>query len=512
MDECLPLGSPDAATLAMLLEKEREQRRAGEQERARLQAGIVRQNARIEQLERELGAVRERLRLLETINAGLIEQNTLLRQQVAALTAGAGERPAPHEPEPWPSERTKAEGEQRPRKRRAGEHNHGRPRSSQIDERIEHAVDACPRCGTPLTGGWVHRRCQVIDLPAPQPARVTEHLVIRRQCTSCGRRVLPAVPGIAHGRVGRGRFGPRLVATIATMASVERLPIRQIRERLCREYGLRISHGGIIGVLRQVAEQGAPAYEAVQATIRGSPVVHADETGWREDGIPGFVWTISSAEACLFHRDASRAGTVIDTLLTDAFGGILVTDFYAAYDHLPGMKQRCWAHLWRDIAALEREYPADTELAAWVAGVRAIYTLACAPRPSTEEGATSQASHARAQRATQYEQQLLLLCPETMAADRPEATLAKRIRRYQDELFTFVRELGVPATNNAAERSLRSLVIARKISGGTRSPAGSTTRMTLASLAATARLRGTNPTDLFLTVLHDPAAALPHSL
>jgi hypothetical protein len=57
MDECLPLGSPDAATLAMLLEKEREQRRASEQDRARLQAAIARQNARIEQLERELGTV-----------------------------------------------------------------------------------------------------------------------------------------------------------------------------------------------------------------------------------------------------------------------------------------------------------------------------------------------------------------------------------------------------------------------------------------------------------------------
>src|SRR5579859_200321 len=99
MDERLPLGSPDAATLAMLLEKEREQRRASEQERARLRAGIARQNARIEQLEREVGALRERLHLLETINAGLIEQNALLRQQVAALTARADERPAPHEPE-----------------------------------------------------------------------------------------------------------------------------------------------------------------------------------------------------------------------------------------------------------------------------------------------------------------------------------------------------------------------------------------------------------------------------
>ena len=71
--------------------------------------------------------------------------------------------------------------------------------------------------------------------------------------------------------------------------------------------------------------------------------------------------------------------------------------------------------------------------------------------------------------------------------------MAKRLLRHQDELFQFVLLPGLPADNNLAERSLRPLVIMRKISGGTRSPAGSQTRLTLASLFATWRARQLNP-------------------
>jgi transposase len=202
---------------------------------------------------------------------------------------------------------------------------------------------------------------------------------------------------------------------------------------------------------------------------------------------------------------------VIDTLLTDDFGGVLVTDFYAAYDQLPGLKQRCWAHTWRDIDVLEHEFPEEAVLAAWVAGVRAICQLATGPRPIEEAGTSPQARRARAARARQYEQQHPLLCPQTLPADRPEATLAKRFRRYADELFTVVRELDVPPTKSAAERSLRPLVIARNVSGGTRSAAGSMVRMTLASLTAMAPLQGDNPTDVFLQLLTAPDVSPCHT-
>jgi Transposase IS66 family len=124
---------------------------------------------------------------------------------------------------------------------------------------------------------------------------------------------------------------------------------------------------------------------------------------------------------------------------------------------------------------------------------------------------TPEAARARNRQARGYEQELLALCPETIPEERPEATLAKRIRRYRAELFTFVRDPVVPPTNNDAERSIRPLVIGRKISGGTRSSAGSTTRMVLTSIAGTARLQGIKPEVAFLRVLRQQPGSPAHA-
>ncbi len=100
-----------------------------------------------------------------------------------------------------------------------------------------------------------------------------------------------------------------------------------------------------------------------------------------------------------------------------------------------------------------------------------------------------------------------------LAPTLPYATLANRLRTHLAELFTFVRDPAAAPTNNAAERSLRPLVIARKVSGGTRSATGSQTRMILYSLAATAKLRGLNPTAVFQQiVLAPPDAASPFTV
>jgi transposase len=510
MDERLPLGSMDAGTLRMLLEKERSRQLELEQEIRRLGAGLARQNERIIELERENRELRQLAASQQQVGRGLEEQNQLLRQRVAQVQAEiaqlrGGLPPAKPVPAAWPSERTKQDTPPKPRRKRDRQHNRGRKRMAEVDERIEHAVETCPGCGRHLAGGWVHQRIQVIELPPPARVWVREHVLIRRRCPRCRLRVLPPAPAAAAGRIGQCRFGPRLLAHIATLATVHRMPLRQIRAYLHDQYGLAVSQGGLVGLLRQVSTQGTDQYEALKEHARASPVVHADETGWREDGIPGFIWTLATPTTCLFHRDAHRSGAVIDDLLGTAFGGTLVTDFYAAYDHLPGLKQRCWAHLWRDIDALVHEHPTDEALGGWVAGVRAIYDLATGPRPAKEEGRLPKAERARGRRARRYEQQLLALCPEDLAADRPEATLCKRIRRYLPELFTFVRDPAVPHTNNQAERVLRPLVTARKIAGGTRSSAGSTTRMVLASIAATSRLRGIDPAATFTHLLLDPS-------
>ena len=93
-----------------------------------------------------------------------------------------------------------------------------------------------------------------------------------------------------------------------------------------------------------------------------------------------------------------------------------------------------------------------------------------------------------------YERELQALCQpyeqDPMAA---QGVLCRRILAHLPELFVFVADPRVPSDNNAAERSLRHLVTCRKISGGTRSAAGTSTKMTLASLFGTWRAQGLNP-------------------
>ncbi|MGI8826622.1 MAG: IS66 family transposase [Chloroflexota bacterium] len=177
----------------------------------------------------------------------------------------------------------------------------------------------------------------------------------------------------------------------------------------------------------------------------------------------------------------------------------------AEFNHFLGAKQRCWAHLVRELKALRDEHVADTtETGAWAEGILSIYAQASRARPPPEEGCTPQAIRAREERARQCEALILLLCPSVLDPRLPYATLAKRLRTHLPELFTFVREPLVDATNNAAERSLRPLVIARKVSGGTRSATGSTTRMILYSICATARIQGTDPTAICQQLLLAP--------
>ena len=73
--------------------------------------------------------------------------------------------------------------------------------------------------------------------------------------------------------------------------------------------------------------------------MRASPVVCADETGWRQAGRNGYVWTVSTPDAVLFEH-GRRTKAMVDQVLDDTFSGVLVSDFYAAYHHYPGLHQR----------------------------------------------------------------------------------------------------------------------------------------------------------------------------
>lgn len=458
-----------------------------------------------DELAGQVAILREQVRALKAEVHRLRVENARLRgdtPEVAADAAEEGAAAVPRgrkAPPRWAKANVVRVRVRRPRKRRVPVP--GR-RCETPDRRVVHAPSHCPQCATVLRRGRVVGRRQVIDLPVA-PVEVIEHVVLERRCPGCGARCRGAMPDLDAEVGPHRRVSWRVAALVAVLRTKLRLPVAQVQWLLAQLWDLRLSVGAICGLLAEAARAARPAYEGLLAEARASPVVHLDETGWCEDGRNGWVWMLTTPTVRLFRFATSRAGAGARALLGTDAEGVIVSDFYIAYDQLDGRHQRCWAHLLRDIHELTEQHPDDAGLRAWAAGMHAIFTDAVAWAAAT--GACPPAERERAR--LRFEAAVLALC-RAEPAGAPHAALCQRVERYHPELFTFVADAAVPPTNNAAERALRPLVIGRKISGGTRSPQGSQTRMILQSVVATWELRGLDPLAAMLTLLRAPRTPL----
>lgn len=443
--------------------------------------------ARLARQAEELSQVRHAVTLLTEQLGVVVAENTAWR-------AAVGEDP-PTPPAATPRRMpghkdAAAPGEPR-RERRKRERGAGRHRMTPT-ARVIHALPACPDCGAPLAGGTPKRTREVIDLPPPQVV-VTEHVFLERRCPDCGKRCVPSPP-LGDQVTGQGRFGHRLTSLLVLLREAGRMPVRVVQTTVRTLTGLEVSVGAIVTAGARVAARAGPVLHDLAQELQRSPVVHLDETGWREDGHNGYVWTASSRTICLF-RHGTRHKGMVDTFLGDAFAGVVVSDFYGAYTHDDRRHQYCWAHLWRDLADLIAQHPRDPAVAGWVTSVGAIYQRAM-------EATGSPRDRWAVRRACQAD--LRQVCLPWADIQVPQRTLCARLLTHSESLFTFVTELAVPPTNNAAERRLRHLVIARKISGGTRSRQGTTTKMALQSLLGTWTLQGINPFTAMVDLLTAP--------
>ncbi len=448
-------------------------------------------------------AVASREELIEFIGH-LFSHNQALEARIAELE---GRQKAPTEggKERKPPSWAKANRPDRPKKERQNRAHGFARRREEPTHRVEHTTASCPDCGTLLLGGRVRRRRQIISIPRVR-ARVSEHVVLERTCRKCGQRWSPE-PDWSALVVGRQRVGISVQQEVCVLREECRLPYGVIQRYLKWRYRLGLSVGELVALVRGVARLGQDEYNQLQQEIRASPVVYGDETGWREDGRNGYLWSFSNPEVRYFLRRGSRGSKVVEEVLGDEFDGVLVSDFYGAYNVHQGLHQRCWTHLLRDIHQLKERYPQHQGLAQWAQQVREVYDHAQAcPGPDPELPETVQ----RAQRVKlqqQCQQRLWSICKPYLGSDAPMSVLCQRVERFLPELFTFVAEARAKADNNAAERSLRPTVVSRKISGGTRSPEGSNTKSVLASLFGTWRLRGRNPYHALNSILAQPLLA-----
>jgi transposase len=445
--------------------------------------------AQLDQVLAQLAQVSDQLATAQTRIAAL-EQRPTLPSFVKP------NKPAPSEPK-------------RKRKKRAPDHNHGRRRMTPTRS-VAHALDRCPTCDYLLQGESLDYTREVIELPAPQPVEVIEHRIIKRFCPHCQCWHRPKLE--LRGQVlGQGRIGVRIASLIAYLRTSLRLPIRRIQAYLHTVHQLVLSAGELVELLHQVRRTLQPTIDALKQQARASPILHGDETGWRENGRNGYIWAFSTPgdDAVRYYEyDHSRGQAVVKRILDGRFDGHLVSDFYGGYNVYAGKHQRCWVHLLRDLHALKVQHADQADVIAWATALRADYDAAQAwlvvHPDATQEAREAHyvvcvaASHALGR---QYAQ----------AYGHPCCALAKRLLRHEDELFQFVLVAGLSADNNLAERSIRPLVVIRKISGGSRSSEGTKTRMGLASLFETWQARKLNPFAECLNLLRHPITTASES-
>ena len=266
----------------------------------------------------------------------------------------------------------------------------------------------------------------------------------------------------------------------------QRLPFNQVTAVFENLQELTVSPATMTRQMQRIAEWLSGDYQKLILQMRCAPHVHADETGWRTDGKNGYLWALTSPAATVYHVDKSRSSKVIQNLLGKAFGGTLVSDFYSAYGKMNCKKQKCLVHLLRELAESAEKSPAFAATL-FFKDARGLVKRMLRLKPQWE----ALGDKRYFQRVRELERHLGKLV--TASYEEPNAKrLSRRMIKHQKELTAFLYDKDLDGTNNAAERAIRPAVVARKISGGSRSKNGAAAWAVLASLLRSAGQRGQN--------------------
>jgi len=348
----------------------------------------------------------------------------------------------------------------------------------------------CPDCGTALQHRGRNRRT-VLDA---QPLRAEKQLWLLdiKRCPKC-RKTFRAKPS---GVLPKGLFSNRLLAVLAVEHYLNGRTLGQLQRQL------GVGYGALCNALRALAKRLLPVIPPLIREYRAAFVKHADETGWRSDGRGGYAWLFCTPRLSLFRFRTSRSAQVAHEVLgAKRLPGTLVVDRYNAYNKAPCAMQYCYSHLSRDIEELQKDDPEDPQVNRFVetalpqlAAAMSLRTLKLSRRQFMKQAAALRRDIETTMQAS---------------ASHPGIHHIQNLfREKSPRMFRWTLDPNTPAENNRAERELRPLVIARKVSFGSQSTAGAATRETLMSVLLTLQKRSSDPLATLIATL-DALASHP---
>jgi transposase len=373
-----------------------------------------------------------------------------------------------------------------------GHKGHRRAKPPIIHREVVLRLEACPTCQGPVTPCRQSRTRIVEDIPETIEPVATQYTIHRDWCPHCRKRVEPVVPDA----LPNAQIGNRVVVMSAWLHYGLGVTIDQILSVFNFHLHFKLSAGGLVRMWHRLQEILFAWYEAIKVQALEAKVLFADETGWRVKGKTWWLWCFTAADLTYYMIDRCRGSPLLRRFFKREFQGILVTDFWGAYNAVRCMaKQKCIPHLLRDMLRVDKYQKPGVTWQRFAKKLRRLLRDAMRLSKHSERSAADYASK-RARIGVRL--QALLDRPWK---DKNARRLVKRLRRHQHELFTFLDHAEVPYDNNTGERAIRPAVIIRKNSYANRSEAGADMQAVLMSVFRTLKQRGHNPLQVIVQSL-----------
>lgn len=362
------------------------------------------------------------------------------------------------------------------------------------------APRACPKCQKK----WrtkVHPQSRTVqDLVFGRDSvkrRIIQYVAQRYRCRSCGYEY-----GNNDLRLHGRNWGWNILAYFVYHIVGLRIPQLTVQHSMNRLFGSQLTRSS----LNEFKIKASGIYSDTKAKILdriiNGNVIHADETRANIRGHSAYVWVLTSVTEVVYILAESREGEIVQQLLK-GFKGVLVSDFYAAYDSIECPQQKCLIHLMRDLNDEILNNPFDEEakmIALWFAAL-------LKPIVETIDRRGLKAHFLR--KHLREVERFYGFLDKSDFSSGVASTLNQRFKKNRDKLFTFLRFDGVPWNNNNAEHAIKAFARLRDVISGLSTKNGVDEYVTLLSISETCRYRGIDFLDFLRSGERDVATFAP---
>ena len=336
--------------------------------------------------------------------------------------------------------------------------------------------DVCPQCGKHNKPKEVKTKIYE-ELPDPQPIKIikAEWGVYNCKCGHHWESKPKEVPD-------KGIFGKNMLAQITLLRFDDRLPLRKTISALERQYKTTLTPKAVYDVTKRVADKATLEYENIKKKIRRATHLHIDETKIKIQGKTNWLWIFRSRKNVFFVIRKERNRNVLDEILGYKYKGIIICDGLSVYEEYTKYLQRCWSHILRETKEMAEKHDDAKSMHQWMKDLFVIVKSV-----SIKD---SQSKRKKLYNKCIQEMKWII---QKFSSYKHLAKVITTIKNGLDFWFTRIIHPQIEPTNNNGERSLREMVVFKKIIGTLRNQDGAEIMAKMMTLISTWRLNGQNP-------------------